>query len=79
MKMTRRELTAGAAAAAGLAWARGSEGQGATVPPSVVGGIEVALKEAKFAYAANLEYEMDENDPTAGVRDSFGYVKKALA
>lgn len=38
-----------------------------------------ALKEVKFAYAANLEYEMDENDPTAGVKDSFEYVKKALA
>ena len=37
------------------------------------------LKEAKFAYAANLEYEMDENDPTLGVRDSFAYMKKALA
>lgn len=38
-----------------------------------------ALKEAKFAYAANLEYEMDENDPTPGVRDSFAYMKKALS
>lgn len=37
------------------------------------------LKEAKFAYAANLEYEMDENDPTPGVRDSFAYMKKVLA
>lgn len=37
-----------------------------------------ALKDAKFAYAANIEYEMDENDPTEGVRDSFAYVKKAL-
>jgi sugar phosphate isomerase/epimerase len=37
-----------------------------------------ALKEAKFAYAANLEYEMDENEPTSGVRDSFAFVKKAL-
>ena len=38
-----------------------------------------ALKEAKFAYAANLEYEMDENNPTPGVRDSFAYMKKALS
>ena len=38
-----------------------------------------ALKEAKFAYAANLEYEMDENDPTPGVRDSYAYLKQALA
>jgi sugar phosphate isomerase/epimerase len=37
------------------------------------------LKETKFAYAANLEYEMDENDPTPGVKDSFEYVKRALA
>jgi len=37
-----------------------------------------ALKDAKFAYGANLEYEMDEKDPTEGVRDSFAYVKKAL-
>ena len=33
----------------------------------------------KFAYAANLEYEIDEKDPTAGVKESFAYVKKALA
>jgi sugar phosphate isomerase/epimerase len=38
-----------------------------------------ALKEMKFAYAANLEYEIDEKDPTSGVRDSFAYVKSALA
>jgi len=38
-----------------------------------------AMKEVKFAYAANLEYEIDENDPTEGVRASFEYVKKALA
>ena len=38
-----------------------------------------ALKDSKFAYAANIEYEIDENDPTMGVKDSFEYVKKALA
>lgn len=37
------------------------------------------LKETKFVYAANLEYEIDEQDPTAGVKHSFEYVKKALA
>lgn len=36
------------------------------------------LKEMKFAYAANLEYEIDEHDPTAGVKDSFEYVKRVL-
>jgi sugar phosphate isomerase/epimerase len=38
-----------------------------------------AMKAVKFAYAANLEYEIDEDDPTEGVRHSFEYVKKALA
>lgn len=38
-----------------------------------------AMKEVRFGYAANLEYEMDETDPTEGVRQSFAYVKKALA
>jgi sugar phosphate isomerase/epimerase len=37
------------------------------------------LRELKFAYAANLEYEIDEQDPTAGVKDSFEYVKRILA
>ena len=37
------------------------------------------LKQIKFRYVANLEYEMDEQDPTEGVRDSFEYVKRALA
>ena len=35
-------------------------------------------REVKFPYAANIEYEMDEKDPTAGVRRSFEYIKKAL-
>ena len=38
-----------------------------------------AMKDVKFAYAANLEWEMDEEDPTAGLRESFEYMKKALA
>ena len=32
----------------------------------------------KFRYAANIEYEMDEQDPTEGVRHSFEYVKRIL-
>ena len=50
-------------------------GQGAT---PVVGVMKVA-KEVKFKYAANLEYEIEENNPTAGLRDAFEYVKRALA
>jgi sugar phosphate isomerase/epimerase len=37
------------------------------------------LKEIKFKYAANLEYEIEEDNPTAGVLDAFEYVKRALA
>jgi sugar phosphate isomerase/epimerase len=37
-----------------------------------------AAKELRFPYALNIEYEMDERDPTEGVRDAFGYVKQAL-
>ena len=37
------------------------------------------LKQIKFKYAANIEYEMDESDPTDGVRDSFEYIKGTLA
>jgi sugar phosphate isomerase/epimerase len=37
-----------------------------------------AMKDVKFAHGANIEYEMDEKDPTEGVRDSFAYVKSAL-
>jgi sugar phosphate isomerase/epimerase len=32
-----------------------------------------------FKHAANIEYEMDEQDPTEGVRHSVEYVKRALA
>jgi sugar phosphate isomerase/epimerase len=36
-------------------------------------------RELRFRYAANLEWEMDDADPTDGVRSSFEYMKKALA
>jgi hypothetical protein len=39
----------------------------------------LAAKAVKFPHAVNLEYEMDEKDPTEGVRDSFAYVKRVLA
>jgi sugar phosphate isomerase/epimerase len=35
-------------------------------------------REVKFRYPANIEYEMDEKDPTEGVRRSFEYVKRIL-
>ena len=35
-------------------------------------------RERRFRYAANIEYEMDEKDPTEGVRHSFEYVKRIL-
>jgi sugar phosphate isomerase/epimerase len=35
-------------------------------------------RELKFPYAANIEWEMDEKDPTEGVRRSFQYMKKVL-
>jgi sugar phosphate isomerase/epimerase len=38
-----------------------------------------AAKEVKFKYAANLEYEIEEDNPTAGLLDAFEYVKRALA
>jgi sugar phosphate isomerase/epimerase len=37
------------------------------------------LKQINFKYVANIEYEMDEKDPTPGVRESFEYVKRTLA
>ena len=43
--------------------------------------IEAVLKlarEVRFGYAANIEWELDEQDPTAGVRDSFAYMKRVL-
>ena len=35
-------------------------------------------RELKFHYAANIEWEMDEKDPTEGVRQSFQYMKRVL-
>jgi len=32
----------------------------------------------KFPYAANIEYELEEKDPTEGVRRSFDYIKRVL-
>lgn len=50
-------------------------GQGATP----IAAVMKLLAELKFKYAANLEYEMNEDNPTEGVRDSFEYVKRVLA
>ena len=50
-------------------------GQGATPIAEVL----KLARRLDYKYAANIEYEMDENDPTDGVRDSFAYVKRALA
>jgi sugar phosphate isomerase/epimerase len=50
-------------------------GQGAT---PIVEVLKLA-RQLGYKYAANIEYEMDENEPTEGVRDSFEYVKRALA
>lgn len=50
-------------------------GEGAT---PIVDVLKLARR-LKYRHAANLEYEMDENEPTEGVRDSFEYVKRALA
>ena len=38
-----------------------------------------AAREVGFRYPAYIEYEMDEDDPTEGVRHSFDYVKRALS
>ena len=35
-------------------------------------------RDSRFRYAANIEYEMDEKDPTEGVRHAFEYVKRIL-
>lgn len=37
------------------------------------------LKKIKFRYAANIEYEMDSENPTEGVRHAVEYLKKALS
>jgi sugar phosphate isomerase/epimerase len=36
-------------------------------------------RRVKFKYAVNLEYELEPDDPTEGVRDSFEYTKRVLA
>jgi sugar phosphate isomerase/epimerase len=35
-------------------------------------------RDLKFPYAANIEWELDEKDPTEGVRRSFEYMKRVL-
>ena len=50
-------------------------GQGATPIAEVL----KLARRLDYKYAANIEYEMDEQDPTEGVRDSFAYVRRALA
>ena len=50
-------------------------GKGAT--PIV--GVLKAAQAVGFRYACNLEYEIEEENPTEGVRDSFAYVKRVLA
>jgi sugar phosphate isomerase/epimerase len=50
-------------------------GEGATPIAEVLG----LAKRLHFPHVANIEYEMDENDPTAGVRRSLEYVRRALA
>ena len=50
-------------------------GEGATPVADVL----KLARRLKYRYAANLEYELEENDPTDGVRDSFEYVKRTLS
>jgi sugar phosphate isomerase/epimerase len=50
-------------------------GEGAT---PIVDVLKLARR-LRYKHPANIEYEMDENEPTEGVRDSFEYVKRALA
>jgi sugar phosphate isomerase/epimerase len=54
-----------------------------TYRPFGEGGTPIAevlrlARQVKFPHAANIEYEMEEKDPTEGVRRSFGYIKKIL-
>jgi sugar phosphate isomerase/epimerase len=49
-------------------------GEGATP----IEGVLRLARAVHFPYAANIEYEMDEKDPTEGVRDSLAYVKRVL-
>ena len=50
-------------------------GQGAT---PIVETMKL-LKKLKFRYAANIEYEIEAEDPTDGVRHALEYLKTALA
>lgn len=50
-------------------------GQGATPIAEVL----KLAKQVGFRYAANIEYEMEEDDPTEGVRRSLAYVRRTLA
>ena len=52
-----------------------SFGQGATPITETM----KLLKQIKFRYAANIEYEMESENPTEGVRHAFEYLKKALS
>ena len=49
-------------------------GQGATP----IREVARALRETRFRYAANLEFEIEADDPTDGVRHAFEYFKAAL-
>lgn len=49
-------------------------GQGATP----IREVARLLRESRFRYAANLEYEIEPDDPTDGVRHAFEYFKAAL-
>jgi sugar phosphate isomerase/epimerase len=49
-------------------------GRGATPIAAV---LKLAQR-VKFRYAANIEWEKDQKDPSAGVRDSLAYMKRAL-
>jgi sugar phosphate isomerase/epimerase len=37
------------------------------------------LKQIKFAYAANIEYEPEQENPTEAVREAVAYLKRALS
>jgi sugar phosphate isomerase/epimerase len=50
-------------------------GQGATPITQVL----KLAQQMRFKYAANIEWEEDEQEPTAGVKDSFEYMKRVLA
>jgi sugar phosphate isomerase/epimerase len=50
-------------------------GQGATPIAEAM----KALKQVKYRYAANIEYEEEAKNPTEGVRQAYDYLKRALA